>query len=464
MKAPAALALLLAIVALGCGRDRAPAPPTTLPNVLFVTLDTTRADHLSAYGYARDTSPNLARIAAEGVRFDRAYSSASSTLPSHVSLFTGREPTGHGVVKNGLRLAPGIETFAERLRARGAQTAAIVSSFVLDRRFGLDRGFDHYEDDFTADQASFKTESWNGFEIGGGAFDRRANFTTDRAIRWLDEQRDPARPFLLFVHYFDPHDPYDPPPPWNQRFAAAGGAPESLANALQRREFVDAYDGEIAFTDAEFGRLLAHLEARGLAENTLVVVTADHGEGLTQHGAMGHAVNVYEEAVHVPLLLRWPGVLPAGRKLAAPVAAIDVLPTLLAMLGVAHEDALGGRDLGAALHGGELAADADVFTHRRPYDKSQIVDGTRVFGELFALRRGNWKWIQGTQDGTRQLFDLARDPSESTNLANREPARADEMSRAVATHRDEQQQIAPPAATEVAPDDQQRLRALGYVD
>jgi arylsulfatase A-like enzyme len=452
---------LVGVVVTACGADRRD-EPARVPNLLVVTLDTVRADHLSAYGYARETSPQLAKLAAEGVRFATSYAAASTTLPSHVSLFTGAAPITHGVVKNGQRLAAGSNTLATRMRAAGAQTAAIVSSFVLDRRFGLDQGFDHYEDDFTREGSSYTAEEWRGFQTGG-AFDRRANLTTDRAIRWLEETRDPARPFFLFVHYFDPHDPYVPPEPWKSRFATTG-AEKSLAEALTKRAQIDAYDGEIAFTDDELGRLLAHLAALGLDRDTLVVVTADHGEGLGQHGVIGHIVNIYEEAVQVPLFVRWPGRLAAGRVVEEPVESVDVLPTVLELLGLPHDDAGRGRSLaGALLRDEALDPEHPVFTHRRPYDEPIVASGARVQGQLFGVRQGTYKWIEGTADGTRELFDLANDPHETLNLAAREPERAAALSKEIAAFR-----IAHARSTSgdgtVAPEDRERLRALGYAD
>jgi len=450
------------VVGFGCGEGKSSAP-ARLPNLLVVTLDTVRADHLSAYGYARDTSPQLAKLAAEGVRFDLSFSAASTTLPSHVSLFTGVAPITHGVVKNGLHLDGGATTLAERLRAAGAQTAAIVSSFVLDRRFGLDRGFDHYEDDFTKEGSSYQADTWRGFETGG-AFDRRANLTTDRAIRWLDEQRDARRPFFLWVHYFDPHDPYVPPEPWKSRFARPADEAPSLLDTLTKRTAVDAYDGEIAFTDDEVGRLLAHLAARGLDRDTLVVVTSDHGEGLGQHGVIGHAVNVYEEAVHVPLVLRWPGRLAPGRVIAEPVESVDLVPTLLELLALPATKDVRGRSLaGALLRGEPLDPDHAVVTHRRPYDKPIDEGGIHVYGELFGVRRGSWKWIEGTLDGTRELYDLATDPRESLNLAARQPERVAAFSREVAEFRAAHAGAAP-ADTKIDAGDRERLRALGYAD
>jgi arylsulfatase A-like enzyme len=458
-------AAALSIATLASCSAEPPAPP---PNLLVVTLDTVRADHLSAYGYERDTSPQLARLASEGVRFALAYSAASTTLPSHASLFTGQPPIEHGVRKNGLALGEDAHTLAERMRDAGAQTAAIVSSFVLDRRFGLAQGFDHYEDDFTREGSSYPVSTWRDFEVEG-AFDRRANETTDRAIRWLDEKRDPARPFFLFLHYFDPHDPYVPPEPWKSRFERPKdpSGRTSLADALIKRDLVDAYDGEIAFTDDELGRLFAHLEKLGLTRDTLVVVTADHGEGMGQHGVIGHGVNIYEEAVHVPLILRWPARLPAGRVIEAPIESMDVLPTLLELLGLASNGAIRGSSLaGALLRDDSLDSERPVVTHRRPYDEEVIREGRRLHGELIGMRRGRWKWIEGTADGSRELYDLETDPGERLNLADREAERSAALSEEVRAYRAEHERAAPAGrpADELDEDARERLRALGYAD
>jgi len=459
MKAARLGLVVLAVAGIGGCDPKRPAAPQA--NLLVVTLDTTRADHLSCYGYERDTSPRIAKLASEGVRFTLSYAAASTTLPSHVSLFTGAAPIAHGVVKNGLALAPGAQTLAVRLRAAGAQTAAIVSSFVLDRRFGLDQGFDHYEDDFTREGSSYQVDAWLGFQTKGG-FDRRANLTTDRAIHWLDA-RDASRPFFLWVHYFDPHSPYVPPEPWKSRFARPADAAPSLADALTRRDLVDPYDGEIAFTDDEVGRLLDHLASLGLDRDTLVVVTADHGEGLGQHGVIGHEVKVYEVAVAVPVVMRWPGYLAPGRTIDAPVESVDVLPTVLALLGIPTADTGRGRDLSAALPRGDaLDAEHPVFTHLRRYEPP-VESGKRVRGALFGVRRGHWKWIEGTVDGTRELYDLATDPHETSNRATTERERAESLSRDVAAFRAANESKAP-IDTQVAPEDRERLRALGYAE
>ena len=452
---------LLLAAALGCGAPSAPpAPP---PNVLLITLDTTRRDHLSVYGYERDTTPGLVRFAAEGARFERAYAPASITAESHATLFTGLYPIEHGVVKNGLVLAERHATMAERLRALGMQTAAIVSSFVLDRRFGWRQGFDHYEDDFQPAEASWKIDHWYEFPMSTGTFDRRANFTTERALRWLARDRDPARPFFLFVHYFDPHDPYDPPPPFDVRFKPKPGEAQSLADALRSREWIDAYDGEIAFTDAQISRLLAGLAELGLAERTLVVVVADHGEGLMQHEQMGHGANIHEEVVRVPLLVRWPGVVAAGAEIDAPIEQIDVLPTVLDLVGASRDDRLYGRSLAPALRSGQRLDPAHpVYLHRRPFE-NQFFKGIVVDGEQFGVVRDGWKWIEGSRDGTRALYDLASDPLETVNRAATEPDRVRELSGLVRDWR--AAHTAPNMATPpIAPEDARKLKALGYAE
>jgi arylsulfatase A-like enzyme len=456
---PTVLVAALALLSAACGRPGTPPGPP--PNLLFLTLDTTRADHVCLSDAGRDTTPRLRALAQAGVRFDLAYAAASSTLPSHASLFTGLPPIAHGAVKNGLRLSDDVTTLAEVLRDHGWHTGAVVSSFVLDRRFGLAQGFSQYDDDLPPDEATSARGGWMGFDLQGGGFERRADFTTDRAIRWLDEHA--ARPFFLFVHYYDAHNPYVPPPPFDTRFARRAGDPRSLADELTHRDEIDAYDGEIAFVDAQLGRLLDHLAARGLADDTLVLVTADHGEGLGEHGAMHHAVNVYEEAIRVPLVMRWPGRLPAGAVVDQPVAAVDVMPTLLELLGLGApaQPLAGGSLAGALLRGKRLPPDRPVFVHRRPYEPA-FVDGTRVAGQLFAVRVGRWKWIEGTGDGTRELYDLDADPRETLNLASRKPERAAEFAQRVDSFRNEYQRTA--SAGTVSPADLDRLRALGYAE
>ena len=259
-------------------------------NLLVVTLDTTRADHLGCYGYAPPTSPNLDRLAREGVLVERALVTVPMTLPSHTSLFTGRLPSQHGVRENGLfRVAPDQQLLAEVLRDAGWRTGAFVSGFSLVASCGLDQGFEVYDDKFTTVASG-----------GVAQLERRADRTVAAAIAWLDSLNvasgvpggsggsgGNSQPWFLWLHLFDAHAPYEPPPPFAGRFA-------------------QPYDGEIAFADAELGRLCDHLATRGQLDGTLVVVTADHGEGLGDHGEKLHGLFLYDSTVWVPLVLRHP--------------------------------------------------------------------------------------------------------------------------------------------------------------
>ena len=430
----------------GCGR----APGL---NVLLVTVDTLRADHCSVSGYARETTPQLAALAREGVRVELAYAPMPTTGPSHASMFTGLYPITHGVVKNGLTLEQDFGTLAEALREKGYDTAAVVSSFVLDARFGYAQGFEAYDDEFEAGHGSIERHALEGHEVEEG-FDRRADETTGRARAVLERLAARPKPFFLFVHYFDPHAPYAPPEPWAGRFD--GGATDELSRAI------DAYDGEIAFVDDAIGKLLEALRAAGLERNTLVVVTADHGEGLMQHGHMAHGVQIYEEAVRVPLLFHLPGRLPAGGTLSGPVELVDLLPTILDLAGHEVPAGLHGRSVARAV-AGDAALDPErpVHLHRRHYVARAIGD-LAVAGEKLGLRLGSWKYIEGEGEGTRELFDLAADPGERVSLAEARPEIAASLAERIrawrtATGRGVQVET-------LSPEDRERLRALGYVE
>jgi arylsulfatase A-like enzyme len=427
-----------------------PAPP---PNLLLVSLDTTRADHLSTYGYARETSPNLTKLAAAGARFELAFAPAATTAPSHASVFTGRYPLAHGVVKNGISLGDAEETLAEHLRAAGYQTAAIVSSFVLDPRFGWQQGFDHYDADLSATGAG---REWEGRIVREG-FERRADATTARALRWLAAQRDPARPFFLFVHYFDPHDPYDPPEPFESRFAGRA-APKAPASPEIAR-----YDGEIAFSDDAIGALLEALAESGLAGSTLVTVFGDHGEGLYDHGHMAHGLHVYEEAVRIPLLFRFPGRIPADRVIAEPVSLVDLAPTLLALLGRAPVGGLAGLNLAPALLGSAaLDPKRPIFLYRRHYDGGTTFGDVTPRGDKLAIRSEHWKYIEGGEDPSRELYDLRADPRERSNIVMQQPERASALAALLASWRAEHERVQPPVAPPLSDEDRAGLEALGY--
>jgi len=439
-----------------------------LPNIVLITIDTLRADHCSVYGYRLGTTPHLEELAREGARVETAYVPMPSTGPAHASLFTSRHPLAHRVLKNGHVLANDYPLLAEVLRGAGYGTAAFVSSFVLDDRFGYGQGFDSYDDDFRGADSSYPDmQLWEGIEVPG-KFDRRAHQTTDRAISWLREKGRRDR-FFLWVHYMDPHEPYDPPEPWRGKYVKPEMKPRNLGRA------VALYDAEIAFTDREVGRLLDELDDISAPESTLVVLTADHGEGLLDHGFMGHGAILYEETLRVPLLVRWRGRVAAGSVIHGPVEIVDVMPTILGLAGISPGDlVLQGRDLTDVLTTG-VALDPQhrVFFQRRFYRKKRVpafpVEGVvfgrplRVKGDKYAVRRGGWKYIEAPMEGTRELYDLNSDPRERINLLSRRRELADELAGEIEAWRSEQEGLALGPAREAADEELERLRALGYV-
>jgi arylsulfatase A-like enzyme len=442
----------IALSMLGCGGGQPEAAGDL--NVLLVTIDTLREDHCSVSGYARPTTPGLERLAEQGVRMELAYAPTSTTGPTHASIFTSLYPIAHGVRKNGMRLDEEIGTLAEALKEAGYRTGAVVSSFVLDAKFGYARGFDSYEDDFDPATATIFRSEFDG-QVAEGAFDRRADETTRQAVRMIEDLARGDAPFFAFVHYFDPHYPYTPPDGYASMFPS--GSADELSVAIS------AYDGEIAFADREVDVLLRFLERLGLDDDTLVVVTADHGEGLMEHGHMKHGVQIYEEAVRVPLLFRLPGRLAGGRSLEEPVELLDLMPTILDLAGVPAGEELQGLSLAGPLLGtGRLEPDRAVYLHRRHYDAQRIGE-IEVAGEKFGVRVGPWKYIEGEAEGSRELFNLSDDPEERVDLRESFPEVAQDLASRIAAWRmahtrqgGDQPQL--------SPEDVERLRALGYLN
>jgi arylsulfatase A-like enzyme len=386
-----------------------------------VTIDTLRADRVGAYGAERAATRNLDRLAAAGVRFDAAVSPAPLTLPAHASLMTALDPPAHGVRHNGVfRLPAAIPTLAERLREAGHATGAVVGSQVLDRRYGLERGFDRYDDQLT-----------DRVTGGAGWPERRADRVVDAALAMAD-QLGPR--FFLWVHFYDPHMTYDPP---------AG-----FASAFSSRP----YDGEVAFVDAQLGRLLEGLRARWGEAGLLAVVTSDHGESFGEHGDQTHSYFVYETTQHIPLLFAGAG-LPAGRAVAAPVGLVDVAPTLIALAGARPLPETAGRDLSPLLRGGEAGAPASAYF--------ETVAPQLDFGwsPLLGLRAGSHKYIRAPRP---ELYDLASDPGEQRSLAAERPELVAELDAALeARLRASPAHTASPLA--LTPAAREALASLGYL-
>jgi arylsulfatase A-like enzyme/tetratricopeptide (TPR) repeat protein len=381
-------------------------PPASAPNILLITIDTLRADRVG-----RGLTPTLDRLTDEGLTFTNARANVPLTLPSHATIMTGALPPEHGVRENGLdRFDGSRQTMARVLRERGYRTGAFVGAFVLDRRFGLDDGFETYNDSIRRDPALP-----NRLEA-----ERRAAEVVDAAIGWLETDSAPA-PFFLWAHLYDPHAPYDPPP-----------AALTLAKG-------DRYNGEVAYADAQAGRLIAAARAR--AGDTLVIaVVGDHGEGLGEHGESTHGMLAYDSTLRVPLVLAGAGV--AHGRGEEPVTLRDVAPTLLGMAGVARPEGMTGANLLAA-------PDADAYAET-VYPRSAGWSALRV------LVDDQWKLIRSSEV---ELYDLRRDPGELTNVANaRQSVAAAMVARAEATFARGRSTRAP-----VSGEAAERLRSLGYV-
>jgi arylsulfatase A-like enzyme len=448
----AALAVALSTAALlpGCSK------PDQRLNVVLIVIDTLRDDHCSVSGYERPTTPQLERLAADGVRLEQAYSPTSTTGPTHASLFTSLYPIAHGVVKNGLTLGEDYETLAEVLGGAGYATSGIASSFVLNPKFGYGQGFERYDASFTAEHATIERPVMDGHAVDGEIFDQRADATTAKAQEELERLAGGRQPFFLFAHYFDPHHPYVPPETWGERFGWSEGQAKTVESEI------DAYDAEIAFADDRVGALLQTLDELGRRDDTLVIVTADHGEGLMQHGHMHHGVQIYEESVRVPLIFRLPGRLPAASTVEGPVELTDIFPTVLQLLEIPHTGQIHGRSLVAALDGSEpLDPERPVHLHRRHYDP-QTIGEIAVDGEQFGVREGKWKYIEAEAEGRRELYDLEADPAESRNVHDEQPEVAAQLSERVAgwklAYGREQE------GQELSAEDIERLKALGYIN
>jgi arylsulfatase A-like enzyme len=446
-------AALAAVIASGAGCECLDRLRHRPPNVIVVTIDTVRADHCSAYGYALETTPNLDRLGREGVRFEDVYAPMPTTSPSHASMFTSHYPASHGVLKNGFVLDPRFVTLAEALAARGYDTAAFVAAYVVDHKFGFGQGFALYDDDFRGAQSTVPGKTWQGHDVSEG-FDRRADEVASRAAAWLERRRDGARPFFLWVHFYDPHWPYVPPELYRSRFraSAAGGIEGDVA----------LYDGEIAFADAKLGELLDRLERAGLAANTLVIATSDHGEGLGQHGHRQHGLLLYEEAVRVPLVLRWPDRLSRGQTVAGPVELVDLMPTILDLVGVPRQGMrLQGRSLVPVLQGGKAADPARLVVMQRRQFDTRNIEGRSVKGPKFAVRADRWKYIEAPEEGTKELYDLAADPREIENVADQFPAEVRSLASELGTWRQAHASSAPEQT--LSEHDVEALKSLGYV-
>lgn len=487
------LSLGLALWTLGCAQETLPPP-----SIVLITIDTLRADHLGCYGYERARTPHLDALAEGGVLFENAHTVSNNTLPSHASILTGRYPHSIGIPRNSFPLAPEEATLATILQAAGYETAAFVSASALASPLGLARGFDLYDETFGVREMDQEQ--------------RRAEATTDAVLEWLDRQTTGSRaetPFFLWIHYFDPHYPYTPPEPYDRIYGEdysgpADGSMEYLCTIwglgtapvppgpadIQR--MIDLYDGEIAYLDAQLGRLFRFLDESGLRSSTMTVVTSDHGESLDEHEYyFNHGLYLYEPSLHVPLIVQQPGGPPQGgqadgaggatdgthgpRRVATQVQTFDIFPTVLKAVGLNVAETVHGLDLTPLLTGAmdgrqrppRPGPDPEADPGRRRYSYAESCrpweveqanpDAYRNLMKAHALIEGPWKLVATPYRGTTELYHLGRDPEETVNLAGQQSQRVSEMWQELRSWREGSLPGGPPD-----PENIERLRSLGY--
>ncbi len=443
-------------------QDPAAAAGTQRPNVLLISIDTLRADHLSCYGYDRPTSPSIDRLARDAVVFENASSVTSWTLPSHLSMLTSLYPQVHGVMEGQMRLPEKAKLCSELMKEAGYSTFGVVAAPFLNHQFGYSQGFDIYEDFAGGDKGTFN-------QI------RRAiqeevptKKIHHRALEILDSRK--TGPFFMFLHYFDPHLDYSPPPPYDTMFdpdyekdlkGRKGYDPRDRVplemNPRDLQHLVALYDGEIASVDSYVGKLRHYLREQKLYDDMLIIFTADHGEEFWEHGEHGHRKSLYVESLHVPLIVKFPHNKWKGRRLGQTVGIVDIVPTILAIAGIDPDPIFDGRNLVPMAQTRGADAGAGVSYYFELDDKFE------------GVRTGNWKLLRpksGPQH--RKLFDLSRDPRELHDIDDAAPEKRAELEAILDTWRQTAAQksggIGRAQLFQYSRDMDDALKELGYVN
>ena len=400
-------------------------------NIVLFTIDTLRADHLECYGYDRVKTPNINRLASEGILFEHNIVQTPLTLPSHSSIFTGTHPLYHGIRDNGgFYLDEKHITLAEALKTNGYSTGAFVGAFVLDSRWGLDQGFDYYYDNF--DLTKYKSISLDSVQ-------RRGDEVLVEAFKWLEKNYQDK--FFAWIHLYDPHTPYNPPEPYKTQYK---GSRSGL------------YDGEIAYVDLLMGDFRNFMEEKNLLDKTLIIFTGDHGESLGEHKESAHGFFIYDSDIRVPLIIRFPENKFQGSVITNQVRSIDIMPTILNILGGRSPESVQGESMLPLIlgkQGGEaLSAYSETYWPRYHYGWS----------ELKSLRKGQYKFIDAPKP---ELYDILEDPGELNNLVNKNAALAHEMKRELEAliDRYSAEGIEEAGPKTIDNDSLVKLQALGYI-
>ncbi len=459
------------------------------PNIVLIVMDATRARNLSCYGYGRPTTPNIDRLAERGVVYEQAISPAGWSLPSHASMFTGLFASRHGADDQHKYLQPEHPTMAELLGARGYQTLGFCENPYVGPATGLDRGFGWFNRPYKSTPrpalkrvGKVARKIRNGIAIARGEHDSGASLINSRVFDSLRRLQEDSAPFFMFVHYEDTHAPYRLP----KKFARFLPAGVSLAEAMRVNQdpwkylidpgsmkqedfqtLAGLYDSEVSYVDSRIGQVVDWLDRFHMLDRTMVIVTADHGENLGDHSMMAHKYCLYDTLVHVPLVIRYPGGTVAPGRVSYQVQTLDLLPTVLTMLGETNSEtfrSLQGCDLLSAPRREYTIAEQSRPDLSKFYTRFPGVDVSRFDRALTMIRDDRYKFIRAS-DGNHELYDRATDPGESHNLIDRLPQQAAELDRRLEEWRAAFEQAEP---TEPAPefDDEvaERLRALGYLE
>ena len=474
MGARHAILTLAWIAAAGCGAPDHPAPPAR-PDLVLITIDTLRADHLGSYGHPLEVSPHIDRLAAEGVRFAEATAQWPTTWPSLASLLTGTYPGRNGVVWEPKRpLDWSQRTLAELLKAAGYRTGAVVSNTSIGRRMQFHQGFDSFVESWQGAYRRENPDTSRGIPPIEVKEYTNATIVTDLALAWLERQPRNA-PFFAWIHYMDPHGPYRPPAQYQglygdaypERTIALDSIPEHQrlvppGESEPSRDlgyYTASYDREIRYLDDELGRLLAALDRRWGEARGLVVFTADHGESFDEHGEiLGHGRTPFRPTTRVPLILHMPGRLPAGREIEAPVGLVALLPTLLELLGLPPTETAQEASLLPWIDGDPPDPAPPVFGH------AGLGDPPQTF-----LRRGHFKLVRFHSDrdiarfgGRLALYDLERDPGETRNAIEEHPRVAERMRQELEDWLAENWRVTRGGKVRFDPVEREMLRQLGY--
>lgn len=425
--------------------------PDYSKNIVLIVIDALRADHVSSYGYSRKTTAAIDRFAATGALFEHTFCPLPTTQPSFSSLFTSLYPYSHGIQRHGVALSHNAITFPELLKAKGWDTAAVVGASNLDTVFGFSQGFDFYEDSLgSKENVKVKRIDFRK------RWQRSAKEVNQIVFKWLDT-RTTKRPFFLMIHYYDPHHPYEAPPPY-YRLYPPGDTEESKWNA--------SYDGEITYVDRMFEKLLKEFQEMGLLKNTLIILTADHGENLGEHGWQGHSQRIHDEAVRVPLIFSGPKI-PAGKRFHQLTMNLDLAPTILEYLNLPIPANFQGASVMPAFEGKSLRDFVYLEIAKRPDNFQLLATDWQKYPETqWGVRTLTEKLIWSS-DGKHEFYDLKNDPLELKNLYNERRQRASELEKLGTEFRTRYQKYGFSSGPQRKPsgnDPDEALRALGYIN